>query len=138
MKNNTIVYVARASNSKRLWRMISIVACCHSAKHCTHAARVSDRNITIPCNIYIYIEIDIYIYIYRAFQFIVFLTLSNLNQISNLAVTHTYKMHENRCVLLESDMHVRPMPFTVLCTPTDSSDKTQMMCSAILLCLFVP
>ena len=35
-------------------------------------------------------------------------------------------------------MHVRPMQFSILCTPTDSSDKTQMMCftSTILLCLF--
>ena len=66
-------------------------------------------------------------YIYRTLQFIVFLTLSNLNRASNYAVTHTsYKMHENRCVLLKSDMHVRPMMrFTVLCTPTDSSDKTK-------------
>jgi len=38
---------------------------------------------------------------------------------------------------LKSDMHVRPTRFTVLCTPTDSSDKTQLMCSTILLCLFV-
>jgi len=37
----------------------------------------------------------------------------------------------------KSDMHVRPMRFTVLRTPTDSSDKTQLMCSTILLCLFV-
>jgi len=36
----------------------------------------------------------------------------------------------------KSDMHVRPMRFSILCTPTDSSDKTQMMCSTILLCLF--
>jgi len=34
-------------------------------------------------------------------------------------------------------MHVRPMRFTVVCTPTDSSDKTLLMCSTILLCLFV-
>ena len=33
-------------------------------------------------------------------------------------------------------MHMRPMRFNILCTPTDSSDKTQMMCSTILLCLF--
>jgi len=65
--------------------------------------------------------------------------LSNLNKTSNLAVTHTSKMHENQCVLLKSDMHVRPMMrFTVLCTPTDSSDKTQPMCSAIMLRWFVP
>ena len=64
MKNNTIISVARASNSKRdcdvvalpiltcerlnattsvreerLRRMISIVACCHGAKLCAYAAR---------------------------------------------------------------------------------------------------
>jgi len=38
----------------------------------------------------------------------------------------------------KSDMRVRPMRFTVMCTPTDSSDKTQLMCFAILLFLFVP
>ena len=37
-----------------------------------------------------------------------------------------------------SDMHVRPTRFSILCTPTDSSDKTRMMCSTILLCLFNP
>jgi len=36
----------------------------------------------------------------------------------------------------KSDMHLRPMRFRVLCTPTDNSDKTQVMCFAILLCLF--
>ena len=78
------------------------------------------------------------IYIYRTLQFIVFFRLRNLNKTLNNVVTHTsHEMHENRCVLLESDMHVRPMNFTVLCTPTDSSDKTQLMCSTILLCLFV-
>jgi len=41
------------------------------------------------------------------------------------------------CSILKSDMHVRTMRFTVLSTPTDSFDKTQLMCSAILLCLFV-
>jgi len=51
---------------------------------------------------------------------------------------HTsYKMHENRCVLLKNDKHVRPMRFSILCTPTDSSDKTQLVYSTILLCLFV-
>ena len=51
-----------------------------------------------------------------------FLTLSNLHKASNRAVTHiSYKMHENRCALLKSDKHVRPIPFTVMCTPTDSS-----------------
>jgi len=55
-----------------------------------------------------------------------------------LAVAHTsYKMHENRCVLLKMDMHVRRIRFTILCTPTDSSDKTQVMCSTIFLCSFV-
>ena len=37
----------------------------------------------------------------------------------------------------KSDMHVRTMRFAVLYTPTDSSDKTQLMCSTILLCLCV-
>jgi len=27
----------------------------------------------------------------------------------------------------KSDMHVRPMRFSILCTPTDSSDNTQLM-----------
>jgi len=77
-------------------------------------------------------------YIYRDLQFIVFLRLSNLNETSNRAATHTsYKMHGNRCVLLKIDMHVRPMRFTVLCTPTDSSDETELICSTIFLCLFV-
>ena len=70
--------------------------------------------------------------------FIVFVTLSNLNKTSNRAVTHSsYKMHKNGSVLdCKSDMHVRPMRFSILCTLTDSSDKTPLMCSAILLCLF--
>jgi len=76
-------------------------------------------------------------YIYHTLQFVVFLTLSNLDKTSSHAVTITsYKMHENRCVLLKSDLYVRPMRFTVLWTQTDSSDKTQFMCSTILLCLF--
>jgi len=37
----------------------------------------------------------------------------------------------------KSDMHVRPMRLSILRTPTDSSDKTQLMFSTILLCLFV-
>jgi len=37
----------------------------------------------------------------------------------------------------KSDMHVRPMRFSILCTPTDSSVKTQLMYSSILLCLFL-
>ena len=36
----------------------------------------------------------------------------------------------------KSDMHVRPMRFSILCTPADGSDKTQLMFSTILLCLF--
>ena len=27
----------------------------------------------------------------------------------------------------KSDMHVRPMRFNILCTPTDSSDKAQLL-----------
>jgi len=34
-------------------------------------------------------------------------------------------------------MHLPPMRFSILCTPTDSSDKTQLMFSTILLCFFV-
>jgi len=37
----------------------------------------------------------------------------------------------------KSDMHVRTMGFSILCTQTDSSDKTQLICSTILLCLFL-
>jgi len=36
----------------------------------------------------------------------------------------------------KSDVLVLPMRFSILCTPTDSSDKTQLMCSTTLLCLF--
>jgi len=36
----------------------------------------------------------------------------------------------------KSDMHVRPMRFSILCNLTDSSDKIQLICSTILLCLF--
>jgi len=38
----------------------------------------------------------------------------------------------------KNDMHVRvrPMRFSILRTATDSSDKAQLMCSTILLCLF--
>jgi len=64
--------------------------------------------------------------------------LSNLNKTLNLAVTHVYEMDENQCVLLKSDKRMRPMLFTVLCTPADSSDNTQLMCFAILLFLFAP
>jgi len=27
----------------------------------------------------------------------------------------------------KSDMHMRPMRFSILCTPTNSSDETQLM-----------
>jgi len=27
----------------------------------------------------------------------------------------------------KGDMHMRPMRFSILCTPSDSSDKTQLM-----------
>jgi len=37
----------------------------------------------------------------------------------------------------KSDMHVRPLRFSILYTPTDSSDETQLMYFTILLCLFV-
>ena len=37
----------------------------------------------------------------------------------------------------KNDMHVRTMRFSILCTPADSSDKTQLICPTILLCLFV-
>ena len=46
-------------------------------------------------------------------------------------------MHENRYVLLKSDMHVRPMRFTILCTPTDSSEKTQLMFYYIALLVYI-
>jgi len=36
----------------------------------------------------------------------------------------------------KSDMHVRPVGFSILVTPTDRSDKTQLMCSTTLLCFF--
>jgi len=37
----------------------------------------------------------------------------------------------------KSDLHVRPMRFSIVCTLNDSSDKTQLVYSTILLCLFV-
>ena len=36
-----------------------------------------------------------------------------------------------------NDMHVRTMRFSILCTPADSSDKTQLIFSTVLLCFFV-
>ena len=38
----------------------------------------------------------------------------------------------------KNDMHVRSIQFSILCNPANSSDKTQMMYSTILLCLFTP
>jgi len=35
-------------------------------------------------------------------------------------------------------MHMRPTRFSILCTPTDNSDKTQLTYSTTLLWLFVP
>ena len=37
----------------------------------------------------------------------------------------------------KNDMYVRPMRFSILCSPADSSDKAQLMFSTILLCFFV-
>ena len=39
VKNNTSIYVARTSRNKKSTTWISIVACCHSVKLCTLAAR---------------------------------------------------------------------------------------------------
>jgi len=33
--------------------------------------------------------------------------------------------------------YLQPMRFSILCTPSDSSDKTRLMCSTILTCSFV-
>jgi len=67
----------------------------------------------------------------------VFVTLSDLNKTSNRAVPILLiKRMKTEAFYCKSDMHVRPMRFGNLCTPTDSSDKTQMMCSTILLFLF--
>jgi len=62
--------------------------------------------------------------------------LCDLNKTSNRAVTTLIKWMKTEVFYCKSDMHARPMRFGILCTPTDSSDKTQSMCSAILLCLF--
>jgi len=37
----------------------------------------------------------------------------------------------------QNDMHVPTTRFSILCTPADSSDKTQLMYSTILLCFFL-
>jgi len=68
--------------------------------------------------------------------FVVFVTLSDLNKASNRAVTYTSQnCMKTEMLYCKSDMYVRPMRFSILCTPTDSSDKTRLMSSTILLCL---
>jgi len=42
-----------------------------------------------------------------------------------------------KCMVIDvfyytSDMHMQPMPFIILCNTTDSSNKTQLICSTIL------
>jgi len=64
-----------------------------------------------------------------------------MNKTSNRAVTHTptllIKCMKAEVLCYKNDVHVRPMRFSILCTPTESSDKSQLMYSTILLCLFV-
>ena len=72
-------------------------------------------------------------------MFIVFVTLGDLNKTSNRAVPPTLLL---KCMKVEvfyckNDIHVRTMRFSILCSPADSSDKTQLMHSTILLCFFV-
>jgi len=40
---------------------------------------------------------------------------------------HLIKYMKSDVFYYKSDMHVRPMRFSILCTPTDSSDKNQLM-----------
>jgi len=40
---------------------------------------------------------------------------------------HLIKCMKTDVFYYESDMHVRPMRFSIMCTPTDSSDKTQLV-----------
>jgi len=68
--------------------------------------------------------------------FIVFVTLRDLNKTSNRTITTLIKCMKTEVSYCKSDMHMRLMRFSILCTPTDSSDKTQLICSTILLCLF--
>jgi len=56
---------------------------------------------------------------------IVFLTLSNMNKLSDRVATHTYKID---VFFYKSDMHVRPLRFSILGTPNDSSCKTHVFC----------
>jgi len=58
-------------------------------------------------------------YIYR---------LCNVEQLEkDFKSPHLIKYMKSDVFYHKSDMHVRPMRFTILCTPTDSSDKTQLM-----------
>jgi len=60
--------------------------------------------------------------------YIFFITVSDLNKTSNRAVTTLLiKCMKTKVSYCKSDMHMRPMRFSILCTPTDSSDKTQIM-----------
>jgi len=69
--------------------------------------------------------------IYRLFN------MKQLEQdIKSLCTPTSYKMHATDVFCYKSDMYVRPVRFTILYTPSDSSDKTQLMCSTTLLCLF--
>jgi len=55
---------------------------------------------------------------------IVFVTLSNLNKTLNRAVLYTIlliKCMKIDVICYKSNMHVRPMRFSILCTPTDNS-----------------
>jgi len=69
--------------------------------------------------------------------FVVFVTLSDLNKTWNrLVPILLIKCIKTEVFCCKSGMHVRPMRFSILSNPTDGSDKTQLMCSTILLCLF--
>jgi len=57
-------------------------------------------------------------YIYR---------LCNVEQLEKDFKSHLIKYMKNDVFYYKSDMHVRPMRFSILCTPTESSDKTQLM-----------
>jgi len=53
-----------------------------------------------------------------------------------MSPTFGNKIAKTEVFYFKSDMHLRPMRFRILCTSTDSSDETQLICSSILLCLF--
>jgi len=63
--------------------------------------------------------------------FIVFVMLSDLNKTSNRAVTTLIKRMKTEAFYCKSDTHVQLMQFSILCTPTDSSDKPQLMWSTV-------